>query len=126
MAVPAAPSTHDAFAHSAAPIAFVTTMKSIAIARSKLIMAKSKKFDKQTANFEQALAELEALVAAMESGELTLEESLQAFEAGVRLTRECQQTLQQAEQKVQLLLAEDGTTTEFPNATDSVNGDTPQ
>lgn len=74
-------------------------------------MAKAKK----TLNFETALSELEALVAAMESGEMTLEESLQAFETGVRLTRECQLTLQQAEQKVQLLLAEDGTTTAFPS-----------
>jgi len=72
-------------------------------------MAKSKK----PLNFEQALAELEALVTAMESGEMTLEESLQAFEVGVKLTRECQQALQQAEQKVQLLLAEDGTTGDF-------------
>ena len=44
---------------------------------------------------------------------MTLEESLQAFEVGVKLTRECQQALQQAEQKVQLLLAEDGTTGDF-------------
>ncbi len=73
-------------------------------------MAKTKK----PLNFEKALGELEALVAAMESGEMTLEESLQAFETGVRLTRECQLTLQQAEQKVQLLLAEDGTTADFP------------
>ncbi len=79
-------------------------------------MAKSKK----PMNFEQALGELEALVTAMESGEMTLEESLLAFETGVRLTRECQQILQQAEQKVQLLLAEDGTTTDLPDS-----GDTP-
>lgn len=79
------------------------------------IMAKSKKpADKEPLNFEQALGELETLVTAMESGDMTLEESLQAFETGVRLARECQQTLQQAEQKVQLLLAEDGTTGAFP------------
>ncbi len=79
-------------------------------------MAKAKKsVGKEPQNFEQALGELEALVAAMESGDMTLEESLQAFETGVRLTRECQQTLQQAEQKVQLLLADDGTTTAFPS-----------
>lgn len=82
-----------------------------------IAMAKSKKL----LNFEQALRELEALVAAMESGEMTLEESLQAFEVGVRLTRECQQALQQAEQKVQLLLADDGTTTDFTNS----DSDTP-
>lgn len=85
-------------------------------------MAKSKK----PLNFEQALGELEALVAAMESGELTLEESLQAFEAGVRLTRECQQTLQQAEQKVQLLLAEDGSTGTFPGIENPGADDTAQ
>ncbi|MDR0781494.1 MAG: exodeoxyribonuclease VII small subunit [Pseudomonadales bacterium] len=57
-------------------------------------------------NFEVALAELEALVAAMEEGELSLEDSLKAFEQGVRLTRDCQQALAQAEQKVQLLMQE--------------------
>jgi len=55
-------------------------------------------------NFEQSLAELEGLVDAMEDGELSLEESLKAFEQGVRLTRECQQALAQAEQKVQILV----------------------
>lgn len=57
-------------------------------------------------NFEEALASLEALVVAMEEGELSLEESLKAFEQGIRLTRECQTALEQAEQKVQLLVKE--------------------
>jgi exodeoxyribonuclease VII small subunit len=57
-------------------------------------------------NFEESLASLESLVAAMEDGELSLEESLQAFEKGIRLTRECQAALQKAEQKVQVLMAE--------------------
>lgn len=61
-------------------------------------------------NFEKALEELEQLVTAMEEGELTLEQSLQAFEKGIRLTRECQTALQQAEQKVQVLLDEEGET----------------
>ena len=56
-------------------------------------------------NFEEALQNLESLVEAMEAGELSLEESLKAFEQGIKLTRECQQMLEQAEQKVQLLLA---------------------
>jgi exodeoxyribonuclease VII small subunit len=60
---------------------------------------KSKSFD-----FEDALANLEALVEAMEEGDLSLEESLKAFEQGIKLTRECQQALDQAEQKVQLLV----------------------
>lgn len=74
-------------------------------------MAKSKK----SLNFEQALSELETLVTALESGDMSLEESLQAFEIGIRLTRECQTSLQQAEQKVQLLLSENGETTAFDN-----------
>jgi exodeoxyribonuclease VII small subunit len=62
----------------------------------------------QPANLEQSLDTLEALVERMESGDLSLEESLQAFEEGVRLTRECQQALRAAEQKVRILLAGDG------------------
>jgi exodeoxyribonuclease VII small subunit len=72
-------------------------------------MAKAKK----TLNFEQSLSELEALVAAMESGEMSLEESLEAFELGIRLTRDCQQALTLAEQKVQLLLSDNGDTADF-------------
>ncbi|MEL0028246.1 MAG: exodeoxyribonuclease VII small subunit [Perlucidibaca sp.] len=56
-------------------------------------------------DFERALAELEQQVHRLEGGELSLEDALQAFESGVRLTRQCQQALDQAEQKVQLLLA---------------------
>lgn len=57
-------------------------------------------------NFEKSLENLEELVNAMEEGELTLEESLKAFEKGIKLTRECQAALEQAEQKVQLLVQE--------------------
>lgn len=63
-------------------------------------------------NFEEALASLEALVEAMEEGDLSLEESLKAFEQGIRLTRECQTALEQAEQKVQLLVKD----TDLPEA----------
>ena len=59
-------------------------------------------------DFETALAELQTLVERLESGELPLEESLKAFEQGVRLTRDCQDALNQAEQKVQQLLERDG------------------
>lgn len=59
-------------------------------------------------NFEESLASLESLVSAMEDGELSLEESLQAFEKGIRLTRECQAALQKAEQTVQILIDENG------------------
>lgn len=61
-------------------------------------------------NFEEALEELEALVTSMEEGELSLEESLQTFEKGIKLTRECQSALKKAEQKVQVLLDDSGNT----------------
>lgn len=44
----------------------------------------------------------------MEDGDLSLDDSLKAFEAGVKLTRECQQALADAEQKVQLLMEKNG------------------
>ena len=58
-------------------------------------------------NFENALENLAELVEAMEEGELSLEESLKAFEQGIKLTRECQVALENAEQKVQLLVNSD-------------------
>ncbi len=61
-------------------------------------------------NFEEALEELEDLVSSMEEGDLSLEESLKAFEKGIKLTRECQTALKKAEQKVQVLLNENGDT----------------
>ena len=60
-----------------------------------------------SSNLEKTLETLEALVEKMESGDLSLEESLQAFEQGVRLTREAQQALQAAEQKVRILLQDE-------------------
>lgn len=55
------------------------------------------------ANFELSLDELETLVEKMERGELSLEESLAAYERGVGLYRRCQQALEQAELRVRLL-----------------------
>ena len=64
-------------------------------------------------NFEEALQELERLVSSMEEGELSLEDSMTAFEKGIKLTRECQTALQKAEQKVQIMLNESGETQAF-------------
>ena len=58
-------------------------------------------------NFEKSLKQLEALVEKLEKGELSLEESLKQFEQGVKLTRECRQALQTAEQKISILSQED-------------------
>ena len=54
-------------------------------------------------SFESAMEQLETLVSKMESGDLSLEESLEAFEKGVHLTRFCQDKLQKAELKIQEL-----------------------
>ena len=67
---------------------------------------------KKSYPFEQSLEKLEQLVERMEDGDLTLEESLKTFEEGIKLTRECQQALANAEQKVKLLIEENGQITE--------------
>ncbi len=61
-----------------------------------------------TPEFEKSLAELEQIVERMEQGELSLDESLKQFERGIALTRHCQTALQQAEQKVEILLRKNG------------------
>jgi len=64
--------------------------------------------DQSPIDFEAALEELEALVERMETGELSLEESLRAFERGVALTRDCQRALKDAELRVQALTESGG------------------
>ena len=54
--------------------------------------------------FEEALQKLEAIVAQMEEGDLPLEETLKAFEEGVRLARYCASKLDEAERKVEKLM----------------------
>ncbi len=68
--------------------------------------------------FEQALKELEELVSRMEQGELTLEESLKCFERGIELTRACQRTLKEAEQKVERLVRTEGGAETVPFASE--------
>ncbi len=72
-------------------------------------------------NFEAALTELNLLVEKMEQGGLSLEESLHAFEKGIALTRQCQQALKTAEQKVQILLEKNGQTHLEPYQEDEQN-----
>ena len=86
-------------------------------------MAKTSKKDPKNFDFEAALAELESLVSGMEEGDLTLEESLAAFEKGIKLTRECQQALKAAEQKVQILVSENGNTEPLEFAADDEESD---
>jgi exodeoxyribonuclease VII small subunit len=66
-------------------------------------------------SFESSLKELEQIVQQLEGGDLPLERSLELFEQGVRLSRECQKRLDEAEHKVEILLkGPDGNVTSAP------------
>ena len=54
--------------------------------------------------FESSLEELERIVRQLEQGELTLEKSLELFEQGVKLSRDCQERLSQAERRIEILM----------------------
>ncbi|PIP01641.1 MAG: exodeoxyribonuclease VII small subunit [Zetaproteobacteria bacterium CG12_big_fil_rev_8_21_14_0_65_54_13] len=58
-------------------------------------------------SFEEALTELTALVEKLESGALSLEDSVGAFEQGVKLSRRCESLLDEAEQRLQVLNTSD-------------------
>ncbi|MCP4469855.1 MAG: exodeoxyribonuclease VII small subunit [Gammaproteobacteria bacterium] len=59
-------------------------------------------------DFEKSLQNLEKIVSKMESGELGLEESLAQFEEGIKLARNCQDTLTNAEFRVEQLIEKNG------------------
>ena len=79
-------------------------------------------------DLEQSLADLEAIVERLEAGEQPLEQSLKEFERGVRLARDCESALKDAEQRVQVLLGgqlEDfGADDTGPDADADANADT--
>ncbi len=56
-------------------------------------------------HFEKSISELQDIVLQLEKGELSLEGSLEQFEKGITLARKCQDILNQAEQKIELLSA---------------------
>ncbi|PIP80468.1 MAG: exodeoxyribonuclease VII small subunit [Gammaproteobacteria bacterium CG22_combo_CG10-13_8_21_14_all_40_8] len=72
---------------------------------------------KPIVHFEKQLAELESLVTRMEQGDLSLSDSLSAFEKGVNLTSACLETLHQAELKISQLqsLDKDAELADFPS-----------
>jgi exodeoxyribonuclease VII small subunit len=63
---------------------------------------------KKEIDLEKSLAQLEGLVEELESGDLPLDKAMQKFEQGVKLTRSCQTALQEAEQRVEILLKSAG------------------
>lgn len=62
------------------------------------------KKDQPNKKFEAALEELEQIVEQLESGDLSLEDSLAAFEKGVGLVKLCNQKLTEVEKKIELLV----------------------
>ncbi|GIS86867.1 MAG: exodeoxyribonuclease 7 small subunit [Woeseia sp.] len=64
-------------------------------------MSPSKKNSK---SIESRLSELEAILEELESGDLELDQALKKFEQGVKLSRECQKTLEDAELKIKILM----------------------
>jgi len=78
-----------------------------------------------TASFEATIKRLSEIVAALENGDLPLEESLQLFEEGVKLSRASQQKLDAAEKRVERLLAVDaeGNPRTEPFATTATDAD---
>lgn len=72
-------------------------------------------------DFEAALKELESIVNTIEKGGVNLEKSLELFAKGVALTKECQETLKAAEQKVKILTGKD--LTAFTTTEDDDNDD---
>lgn len=59
-------------------------------------------------NLEKSIDDLEKLVEELESGDLPLEKAMKKFEDGIKLTRRCQAALQEAEQKVEVLVKSAG------------------
>ena len=60
--------------------------------------------EEQPRSFESSLEALEQIVHELESGDLPLEKSLELFEDGIRLSRQCQERLNQAERRIEVLL----------------------
>jgi exodeoxyribonuclease VII small subunit len=78
-------------------------------------------------SFESQLATLERIVRELERGDLPLEQSLDLFEQGVKLSRECQERLNEAERRIEVLLrGGDGATIAVPFESEELIEDEPE
>ena len=83
--------------------------------------------EEKPVKFEDALNELEQIIAELESGELTLDESLERYERGIKALNACRKVLAQAEQKIQLLLrTSEGELTTRPFESEKAVGQEPR
>lgn len=67
---------------------------------------------KEENSFEEKMKDLENLVAELEKGDLNLDESVNKFEEGMKISKECNDILQKAEKRISILLEKDGDITE--------------
>jgi len=59
-------------------------------------------------NFEEQISELEKIVLELEKGELSLDDSVKKFEQGIKISKECNEILEKAEKKINILINQDG------------------
>ena len=59
-------------------------------------------------NFEESMKKLEDIVIELENGNLNLDESVQKFEQGMKIAKQCNNILEEAEKKITILLEKDG------------------
>jgi len=64
--------------------------------------------EKKEENFEEAMKQLEEIVSCLEKGDLNLDESVKKFEEGMKITKECNKILENAEKRISILLENDG------------------
>lgn len=58
--------------------------------------------------FEEKMKELETVVAGLEKGDLELDKAIEMFESGIRISKECNKKLEEAERKINILVEKDG------------------
>ena len=61
-----------------------------------------------TSNFEKNMSDLENIVTELEKGDLNLDESISKFEEGIKISKQCNKILEEAEKKITILLEKDG------------------
>ena len=64
--------------------------------------------EKTTKNFEDSIKKLEDIVVQLENGDLNLDESVEKFEEGMKISKECNDILEKAEKKITILLEKNG------------------
>lgn len=79
-------------------------------------MAESKENQYETLTFEEALKRLEEVVQKLEDGDVPLEEAIDLFQEGMALSKRCSQQLDKAEQRIEMLIEENGEWTKKPFA----------